>query len=373
MPPLPLRRALPLLAALLLAGCAVERREAPPPRRPADIRAQLLQLLPPALADRDGWATDILASFQVLQLDASPGNLCAVLAVAEQESTFRVDPPVPNLPKIAWGEIEKRAGRLGVPMLLVRGALSLDSPTGKSYAERIDHVKTERELNDVFEDFIGMVPMGRRLFSDYNPVRTAGPMQVAVAFAEAQVKAKPYPYPMTTGGVRREVFTRRGGLYFGIAHLLDYPAPYDQPIYRFADFNAGRWASRNAAFQQAVTQATGVPLVPDGDLVLPGAPADQPGATETAVRVLAPQLDMTPRQIHAALALGDSADFERSTLYRRVYEIAERTDGRPLPRAALPRIELHSPKITRQLTTEWFARRVNERHQRCMARASASQ
>jgi hypothetical protein len=119
-----------------------------------------------------------------------------------------------------------------------------------------------------------------------------------------------------------------------------------------------------------VTQASGVPLVPDGDLVLPGAPDDQPGTTETAVRVLARQLDMSPREIHRSLALGDSAEFERSTLYRRVFEIAERNEGKPLPRARLPRIELHSPKITRQLTTEWFANRVNERHQRCMAKAT---
>jgi hypothetical protein len=36
----------------------------------------------------------------------------------------------------------------------------------------------------------------------------------------------------------------------------------------------------------------------------------------------------------------------------------------------LPRIALASPKITRKLTTEWFARRVDERHQRCLARAA---
>jgi hypothetical protein len=54
-----------------------------------------------------------------------------------------------------------------------------------------------------------------------------------------------------------------------------------------------------------------------------------------------------------------------------VFQLAERARGTALPRAVIPRIRLESPKITRQLTTEWFARRVDERYERCIVRAAA--
>ncbi len=102
-------------------------------------------------------------------------------------------------------------------------ALKLPSPDDRSYYERLGAVKTERELSLIYEQFIDQVPLGQRLFANWNPVLTGGPMQVSVAFAEAHVKAHPYPFP-AQDSIRHEVFTRRGGLYFGAAHLLGYPA-----------------------------------------------------------------------------------------------------------------------------------------------------
>jgi hypothetical protein len=276
---------------------------------------------------------------------------------------------VPGLPAIAWKEIERRADAAGVPMFAVRGALALNSPTGRSYAERLDAVKTERQLSEIFEDFIGIVPLGRSFFASRNPVRTGGPMQVSIEFAEAHAKERRYPYPLDES-VRREVFTRRGGLYFGTAHLLAYDAPYDQPLYRYADFNAGRWASRNAAFQNALGVASGLALALDGDL-LPRAAGAPQGETERAAGTLAGRLGLSESMIRRDLERGEEAGFEKTSLYERVYAYAEQLDRRTLPRAVLPRIDLHSPKFTRKLTTEWFARRVDERHRRCLARIGA--
>jgi hypothetical protein len=356
-------RILLLLAVVLLAGCAAQR----PTMTAAEGRAFIAGYMPTGIADKEGWAADIHTAVSVLEIPITPDNVCAILAVTEQESGFRVDPPIPNLPAIASAEIERQREKLGIPRLVLDAALSLQSSNGKTYRARLDAARTERELSDIFEDLIGRVPLGRTFFGDRNPVRTGGPMQVSVAFAIAHAKARPYPYPVVES-IRDEVFTRRGGMYFGIAHLLDYPASYDRYLYRYADFNAGHYASRNAAFQAALSQASGTKLVLDGDLVTPGARRDQPGATENAARSIARELGLGPSDIRRDLELGKGREFERSETYRRVFALAEQRAGKALPRAVVPSIELQSAKFTRKLTTEWFAQRVVARHRQCLAR-----
>ncbi|WDS35390.1 DUF1615 domain-containing protein [Pseudoxanthomonas sp.] len=349
---------------LLLAGCATQAPLSSQ-RRPDEIRAEIVRKLPASLADREGWAADLYVALTAQDIEPSSANLCAVLAVAEQESTYNADPAVPGLPKIARAEIDRRADALHVPGFLVSAALRIDSPDGRSYAQRLEHVRTERDMSELYEDFIGMVPLGGKLFGGLNPVHTGGPMQVSIDFAREH--ARGYPYPLDAG-VRHEVFTRRGGLYFGTAHLLGYPTHYDALLYRFADFNAGWYASRNAAFQGAVSKASGITLALDGDLLAPGADLQHPGTTERAVRALGRRMDLDDAQIRRALQRGDRLDFEDTELYTRVFALADAAAGRPLPRAVLPGIVLESPKITRQLTTAWFADRVNARWQRCMRR-----
>lgn len=361
--PVFLRRATAALCMLLLAGCA----SAPPAptRPPADTRSEIVRRMPASVPDRERWAADIETAFAAQRIEPSSENICAVLAVTEQESGYVANPAVANLPRIARGEIDRRAAALHVPAFMVDAALALRSPDGRSYAERLRAVRTERDLSDIYEDMIGSVPLGRRLFADYNPVQTGGPMQVGIPFAES--KAAGYPYPVE-GSIRDEVFTRRGGMYFGIAHLLGYRTPYTRKVHRFADYNAGWYASRNAAFQNAVGVATGIALALDGDLLAPGAPLDKPGQTERAVRTLAAELRMDDRGIRDALARGNRLDFGDTALYARVHALADARAGKPLPRAVIPGIKLESPKITRELTTAWFATRVDERYRRCLQR-----
>jgi hypothetical protein len=332
-------------------------------------RALVARLLPDGLNERSGWATDIYAAFAALDIAPTPENICATVGVISQESGFQVDPVIPGLATIARKEIDKRRESAGIPGIALDTALSIPSTNGKTYSERLHAVKTEQQLSEIYEDFIGRVPFGMSLFADRNPVRTGGPMQVGIAFAEAFRESKSYPYPVSTT-IRHEVFTRRGGVYFGIAHLLDYPAPYTQHLYRFADFNAGQYASRNAAFQKAVTEVSGIPLELDGDLLRHdrGQSVGEPGSTELALRALSRRIDMSSKEIRRDLELEKAPGFEKTRIYARVFELADKLSGHPVPRVALPQIRLSSPKITRNLTSEWFANRVEGRYKACLQR-----
>lgn len=353
------------IAGILVVSACAGPRLSVAPKGSSDGRSVIERALPPSVPDRGGWVQDLYMGFTQLAIDPNLRNVCAVVAEIDQESGFQVDPIIPGLPQIAWREIDDRAAHAGVPAVVVRGVLQLKSADGRSFAARIDQARTEKQLSDVYEDFIDSVPMGRNLFEDRNPIRTRGPMQVQVSFAERFSESHPYPYPVTRS-IGDEVFTRRGGVYFGIAHLLGYTAPYDRYLYRFADFNAGQYASRNAAFQRAVALASATPLVADGAL-LPHDPKTL-GTTELAVRGLAARLGMDQDDLHTALAQGRTPQFEQSELYQRVFALADRSTRHPLPRAQVPRIELHGPKLTRKLTTAWYAARVNERFERCLAR-----
>jgi hypothetical protein len=235
--------------------------------------------------------------------------------------------------QIAWKEIHNRADHTLVPWMVVKAALDLKSPTGRTYSERIDHARTEKDLSDLYEDFIDSVPLGHTLFESHNPIRTRGPMQVNVAFLKQTSAVRSYPYTVK-GNLQDELFTRRGSVYFGVAHLLGYRAPYPRYLYRFADYNAGQYASRNAAFQSALSAAAGTPVVPDGALVPSNGDV---GSTESTVRNLGDRLNVSNDDIHSALEQGKSPDFEHTTVYKRVFALhpdhglVRAPRGRPLP------------------------------------------
>lgn len=345
-----------------------------PPVTPAPLSDQqihniVLKLLPSTLQDKAGWATDLQMSLKYLQIPPTTAHFCAVIAVIAQESNFQADPAVPNLPGIVQREIAQRSEKYGIPKKVVDWTLDTDSRDGRTYQKRIATLKTEKELSDLIDEVMDRFPMGKKLLGNYNPVRTGGPMQVSVEFADGQVKERPYPYVMQ-GSVRNEVFSRRGGLYFGSAILLDYPAPYSDILYRFADFNAGRYSSRNAAFQQALARISGQTVSTDGDLLryVNGKPAPETSSTLRVLLSIRTLLNLNASEIQRDVQLEKLPGFSKTPLYVRVFALADQKGTQP--RTVMPAIDLKSPKFKRKLTTEWFATRVNNRYKACLQQGS---
>jgi hypothetical protein len=372
------------LLVVLLAGCASEpvremsrpTSEPPvpasqeqPPRevvipKPLTGRELVASLLPRGLPDKNGWSADIVAAFDALHINPTRDNVCAVLAEIGQESSFQSDPAVPGLGKIVRRELVARSDKYGIPQWLMEKSLEMQSPDGRTYDVRIDALRTENDVSDLYEDMISEIPFGKKLFAGYNPVRTGGPMQVSANFADAHMAAKRYPNARD-GSLRKALFTRKGGLYFGVAYLLDYPAAYDSMRFRFADYHAGRYSSRNAAFQQAVRSLSGVALSRDGDLLAyeNGVVREQPSRTMRALLSIATRLRMDRQEIFHDLKMEKSAAFEQSQLYGRVYALAP-----PMPHAAIPEIVVSGPKFTRKLTTASYVKRVDGRYRDCLKR-----
>lgn len=350
---------------------------APAPVSTADTRALALRALPATLRDRSGWASDIGISLAALGIPALPHKVCALAAVIEQESGWQADPPVANLAQIARAELEKKRAAYGIPAPVFALALLKRSPDGRSYRQRLERLRTERELSDLYEDIVREIPFGAQLLGGHNPVRTGGATQVSIDWAAAQMRAQRYPWP-SPGTARQEVFKRRGAVYFGAAMLLDYPVSYDRMLYRFADYNAGRYASRNAALQTLLARLTGRPVVPDGDLLRyrdgqPLPARSDPSQAYTAALLLADDLGLAGTQIEADLRQEKRFEFERTATWHRLWVLAERR-GLVTPsaeRARLPDIALQSPKISRPLTTAWFAQRCEARYRTCLERVAA--
>ena len=74
---------------LMLGGCAGEKPVSTPVVNTADAKALIDRALPRSITDRSGWSTEIYSAFTVLTVTPTRENICAVIAVIEQESGFQ--------------------------------------------------------------------------------------------------------------------------------------------------------------------------------------------------------------------------------------------------------------------------------------------
>jgi hypothetical protein len=372
---------------LILCVLALGGSPAAPARAADDLtRAEAAALgrrVVPAGTDGGGWGSAVHQALTRNGIRPTRRNFCSVMAVIEQESTYTANPQVKGLGRMAEKEIADRLSALPLPAAAQHGVtwfLASKPKPEKSYLTLIRAAKTERDLDLVFRNMsfylfrelasarlLNTSALARRVDA-INPVSTLGSMQVSIAYAIAEVeKARGRRLGMPgIWKLRDELYTRQGGVDYGARMLLGYRAGYDSRLYVFADYNAGRYASRNAAFQHMVSELTEEKLALDGDLLLyrSSTPRSEASATEKAVRRIA--LGLTDEEIRADLAREKEDNFRRTPLYARVAKAYATKTGRKAPYAMIPQIRLESPKLSKHMTTERFARAVMARHERCM-------
>ena len=290
-----------LLGLLQAFGC--RKAEAPPPpvKAPHTLdAAEVVRLFPEEVADADGWARDLLRAFSAAGIPADAERVCGAVAILQQESGFQVDPPVPGLADMVRKRLDELAGKLGPPGKSAVQRLLAERRPGDSrtFAQRLRGLHTERDLDLLFRDMLAAAHarhpvvyraanvldgvFRRASLEDLNPIGTAGSMQVGARWVLNHTQGQ----FADADAVRDVLFTRAGGLRWGVLRLWGYPARYGRALFRFADYNAGEYASRNAAVQRALTRLTGQPLAPDGDLLAYDGHGEPKGEESASLRAL---------------------------------------------------------------------------------------
>lgn len=356
----------------------------PPTQAQPVITASLVaKALPETLSDRREWAEGVLQALDAHDLKPNIEAVASVLAVIEQESGFKANPTVPGLSKIVRARLDAygdKLGPFGEP--LMKKVLEGKAPgTQNTFYQRIDLLKTERDLDRLFRDIlvhyrerypVTMAAAGllgevfsSRSLEDLNPITTAGSMQVSVQYAMRVAREN----GKDPEQVREEIYTRGGGLYYGVKRLLGYSAAYNNPIYRFADFNSGFYSSRNAALQAQLSALTGASLVPDGDLLLYDKDGNALEKDSSTLRALlqwraayAPEL--SEARVRRDAHLEKTQELESTETWAALKKSYQKVTRKSPDYAHLPRVTISSPKLKEDKSTAWFARSVQVRYQK---------
>ncbi|MBK8451737.1 MAG: DUF1615 family protein [Thiofilum sp.] len=348
----------------------------------------LIKAAEPQRPDPKSWAIDMLDVLKQHGLAQSKENVCSIIAVVDQESGFVANPAVPNLGKLSEKAVINKLNQIPILGGQAEKFLNTFPDPKQSFMARIRSARTERDLDLAYRDLITELSkrykfdfliknsLARNLIEGQNEIDTIGSMQVAVSFAVQYEREQRQGKALSLEEiyqVRDKLYTRKGGLFYGTLLLLGYETGYDRKIYRFADFNAGRYASRNAAFQALISELTAQKLMLDGDLLIyssSGTITNTLSQTENALRLLNLKysLNLTDKKIRSDLMLEKSQNFKDTQTYKLVRELYQKQTKHKPVYAIIPTITLNSEKTSRILTTERFAINVNQRYQTCMKR-----
>ncbi|MCL6233289.1 MULTISPECIES: DUF1615 domain-containing protein [Acinetobacter] len=353
---------------------------------------QIKKAIPPRVNDRLSWANDIYDISDQLGIPTTKENVCTIVAVVDQESNFVADPHVPGLGEKAVKEVQDRLeekfkdklgdGIGGTVAGYFQDVLKNQPSPEDNYLSQMRRVQTERELDELYREIFDYMSkhyhvsaltgaaklVGQDIGEKLNPITTLGSMQVHIGYAKDHKRQGG-----NIAALRTDMYSQYGGLYYGIHRLMMYPAEYDKPIYRFADYNSGRYSSRNAAFQSMLNDLTPAELGLDGDLLLynkDGSPRSAKSQSETALIAVFAENNViaTPRQIRSDLKKEKDQDFEDTLTYKAVKKLYQEKTGKEPFYAMMPEVVISGPKLSRDYNTNWFATRVDGRYQTCMRR-----
>lgn len=350
----------------------------------ANHLAKLIRRTEPGVKNSRLWAKELTWVMNKHRFKRSRENCCAVIAIISQESGFVANPRVANMGKVATKAIMDKFGKLPLANRLLKKVLEKYPTPDNSYMKMLRNAKTERDLDRIYRNLISsyvrlMGPLRdirkvRNLIENMNEIDTIGSMQVSVKFA-VQTEEKWRKRKLTLDeiwGLREWMYMPRGGMWYGVLRLLGYKTGYTRKIHRFADFNAGRYASRNAAFQHTIATLLGSKLVRDGDLLIYGKNGNVRSSvvsnSERALNEVAKKygLKLNADSIRADLRKEKTWDFRNTDTYKTICQQYRKVKRKRAPYAMIPRIDLNSEKTSRILTTEKFAQQVNKRYQRCI-------
>jgi len=319
------------------------------------------------------WTNSIYKYMESSGIEITPSSVSVVLSILEQESAFNANPNV-DLGEVCFNLPKKCAAGIcytGIKQCEYIFGKSSGSLTGKEFAQDL--------LNAKDGNIKGGNWFVRQAWKVFGPgVLTSvevsmGPAQLK-SFRVREILAEARGVNLEdvelSDAVFNEIFTRDGGLKYGIEYLSGifetYDNDFDENInFMFADYNAGIYSSRNAELQYELYRlANGVEPSSnfvDGDFLIWDAPHEsnsKKSETQKLVKKYFEREGYDTSGIRDDLEQEKTVEFEGTDVFIKIKDDygEDAKDGR------IPSASIFSIKSGLTLSASSYVDRINGKH-----------